>query len=596
MKRTGLSKYKESFSLTLLTSRCDYTIIRTIDKYEILLVSFDDMKYRHKILQLIKEIEVGEFIINRHGVFYRDVRDEVEERILVCSPLLVTGITRNKDGNDWGKLLVFADPEGHEKQYHMSSSKGQNVVISDLVHRGLVLSSNSRSRHLLAQYLRSAPSPRMMLSSSMPGWVKHSFVLPYRSFGPDEVVYSGDGNTGFGVQGNWKNNVGKLCSGNSRLIFAASVAFAAPLMRVMNIEGGGFHFRGDSSKGKTTALQVAASVCGKVATSPGEDSYLLNWKSTANSFEEVAQSHNDCLMVIDELGQADAKTVGDICYMLANGQGKARMGHAKRSWRVMFITSGEISLAEQMARAGEKVMIGQEIRLLEISTDCSAEQGLFEDVHRSKTPAEFSNRIKRATANHYGTPLQKFLEHLTSNTEAVETRCRSYMDVFLKSVLPPNATGVVPRAALRFALVAAAGELATRLKLTGWRKGEAFRAAKKCFGSWMEHHRTFDPVAMAVDRVQRFIMENNAKFEIVGGNVRLNGSKVGYQKKDRFLILPNVFRDSVCAGADPEAVANALEHAGYLNTSGPNRKKKQERIQGQLGYFYSVPGSILKAE
>ena len=536
----------------------------------------------------------GEFVINKHGVFYLDARNEVEERILVCSPLLVIAITRNKDGNDWGKLLVFSDPEGHPKQYHMASSKGQNIVISDLVHRGLVLSSHHRSRNLLAQYLRSTPSDRMMLSSSMPGWVKNSFVLPYASFGPDEVVFSGDPNTGFGTQGNWKNNVGKLCSGNSRLVFAASVAFAAPLMRVVGIEGGGFHFKGRSSKGKTTALQVAASVCGKVATSPGEDSYLLNWKSTSNSFEEVAQSHNDCLMVIDEIGQADPKTVGEICYMLANGQGKARMGHAKRSWRVMFITSGEISLAEQMAKAGEKAMIGQEIRLLEISTDCSTEHGLFENIHSSKTAAEFSNRIKAATANHFGTPLQRFLEHLTSNTEAVETRCRAYMDSFLKAVLPENATGVVPRAALRFALVAAAGELATKLKLAGWKKGEAFRAAKKCFASWLEHHKTFDPVAMAVDRVQRFILENNAKFEIVGGNVRLNGSKVGYQKKGQFLILPHVFQDSVCAGTSAEAVADALEHAGFLNTSGPNRKKKQERIEGQLGYFYSVPATIMQ--
>jgi putative DNA primase/helicase len=519
----------------------------------------------------------------------------VEERIPVCSPLLVNAITRNKDGHDWGKLLVFSDPEGSKKTYHMASSKNHNVIISDLVHRGLVLSSHSRSRHLLAQYLRSAPSQNMMLSSSMPGWVKNSFVLPYDSFGPDEVVFSGDPNIGFGTQGNWKSNVGKFCRGNSRLVFAASVAFAAPLMRVVGIEGGGFHFRGLSSKGKTTALQVAASVCGKVATGPGEDSYLLNWKSTANSFEETAQAHNDCVMVIDELGQADPKAVGDICFMLANGQGKARMGQAKRSWRVMFITSGEISLAEHMGKAGVETMIGQEVRLLEIATDVS-EQGLFENIHSSKTPADFSNRIKAATANHYGVAFKRFLSHLTSNTEAVEASCRAYMESFVQAVMPQNATGVVPRAALRFALVAAAGEIATELKLTGWRKGESFRAAKKCFASWMEHRKKFDPIAMAVDRVQKFITENNSRFELVGGDVRLNGSKVGYQKKGKFLILPDVFRDSVCAGTNAEIVADALERAGFLETSGPNRKKKQERIDGQLSYFYSVPDSILKAE
>ena len=429
----------------------------------------------------------------------------------------------------------------------------------------------------------------------MPGWVKNSFVLPYASFGSDEVLFSGDANTGFACQGNWKRNVGKLCIGNSRLVFAASVAFAAPLMRVMGVEGGGFHFRGLSSKGKTTGLQVAASVCGKVATSPGDDSYLLNWKSTENAFEQVAQAHNDCLMAIDELGQADPKTVGDVCYTLANGQGKARMGSAKRSWRVLFLTSGEVSLAEQMSRAGVETMVGQEVRLLEVGSDVGA-SGLFENIHSAKTPADFANQLKAATANHFGTPLKRFLEHLTSDTGSIESKCRTYIDEFIKSVVPKNASGVVPRAALRFALVAAAGQIATEMRLTGWKKGEAFLATQKCFASWMEHRKSFDPVAMSVDRVQKFILENNSRFERVGGNVRLNGSKVGYQKKGKFLILPEVFRDVVCAGTNPESIADALERAGYLQTSGPNRKKKQERIDGQLGYFYSVPDSILKAE
>lgn len=547
------------------------------------------------LLAYKQEIVVGGFIINNKGLFYKDLRDEAEERILICSPLIVKAITRNKDGYDWGKLLLFTDPENKKKQYHMASSKNPNIIIADLVHRGLVLASHSRARILLAQYLRSASSPVKMLSSSMPGWVKNNFVLPYGSFGPEEVVFSGDPNTGFGCQGNWKHNVGKLCGGNSRLIFSASVAFAAPLLRVVSLEGGGFHLRGLSSRGKTTALLVAASVCGKIATGPGEDSYLLNWKSTANSFEEVAQSHNDCVMVIDELGQADAKTVGDICYSLANGQGKARMGQPKRSWRVLFITSGEISLAEHMSKAGVETMVGQEVRLLEIGTDVS-DAGLFENIHSSKTPANFSNRIKAATSNHFGTPLKRFLEHLTSNTEAMESDCRTQMDSFLLAVMPSNPTGVIPRAALRFALVAAAGELATRLKLTGWKKGEAFRAAKKCFVSWLDHHKTFDPVAMAVNRVQNFISTNHSKFELVGGNLRLNGSKFGYQKKNSYLILPHVFRDLVCAGTSPENVADALERAGYLTTSGPNRKKRQMRIDGELQYFYSVPDSILKAE
>src|SRR3712207_8019446 len=39
--------------------------------------------------------------------------------------------------------------------------------------------------------------------------------------------------------------------GNSRLVFALSIAFAAPLLYPTSSESGGFHFRGQSSTGKT---------------------------------------------------------------------------------------------------------------------------------------------------------------------------------------------------------------------------------------------------------------------------------------------------------------------------------------------------------
>jgi uncharacterized protein (DUF927 family) len=60
----------------------------------------------------------------------------------------------------------------------------------------------------------------------------------------------------------WRAEVASLCSGNTRLLFAVSVCFAAPMLYPIGGESGGFHFRSNSSDGKTTALRVAASVCG----------------------------------------------------------------------------------------------------------------------------------------------------------------------------------------------------------------------------------------------------------------------------------------------------------------------------------------------
>jgi uncharacterized protein (DUF927 family) len=162
-----------------------------------------------------------------------------------------------------------------------------------------------------------------------------------------------------------------------------------------------------------------------------------------------------------------------------------------------------------------------------------------------------------------------------------------------KRLLPPNATGEVPRAIRRFAVVAAAGEIATEHGITGWKPGEAIAAAEKCFLAWMQHRRTFDPVAKAVDRVKAFISLNMDRFEVAGKEPV--GESVGYKKKSDYLIPPDVFENNVCAGADHKAVAQCLESAGYLNTSGKNRLKKQERIGGKLEYVYSIKASILDA-
>jgi hypothetical protein len=109
----------------------------------------------------------------------------------------------------------------------------------------------------------------------------------------------------------------------------------------------------------------------------------------------------------------------------------------------------------------------------------------------------------------------------------------------------------------------------------------------------MEYRRTFDPVAKAVDRVRQFVLDNEDRIEVVGGDALTE--KVGYKKKGSYLIFPEVFRDEVCAGTKPENIARCLENAGYLNTSGTNRLTKQERISGALAYYYSVSDRILEA-
>lgn len=102
-------------------------------------------------------------------------------------------------------------------------------------------------------------------------------------------------------------------------MFAISVAFAGTLAGITGEDSGGFHLRGKSSTGKSTALKVAASVWGHPAT------YVRQWRATSNGLEGLAALHaDDGLLILDELEQVDPKEAGEVAYMLGNGQGKAR--------------------------------------------------------------------------------------------------------------------------------------------------------------------------------------------------------------------------------------------------------------------------------
>jgi putative DNA primase/helicase len=104
-------------------------------------------------------------------------------------------------------------------------------------------------------------------------------------------------------------------------------------------------------------MKVAASVFG------GAD-YAQNWHVTDNSLEATAQKYSDALLVLDELGQADSKLVGNITYMLSNEKGKGRATQnatAKKiaTWRLIFISDGELSLRRKWQRPEKSLKVAK---------------------------------------------------------------------------------------------------------------------------------------------------------------------------------------------------------------------------------------------
>ncbi|WP_257288533.1 DUF927 domain-containing protein, partial [Endozoicomonas sp. SESOKO2] len=153
-----------------------------------------------------------------------------------------------------------------------------------------------------------------------------------------------------GTLQDWQKRVADPCKGNPLLMFAAMSALAGPLLKLCRGESAGFHFYGATSGGKTTLLQVAASVWGD-GTDPQEGAdhtSIRKWHSTGNALEATAQMHNDMTLCLDEVGQVEPGDLGNIIYMLSGGQPKGRSqieGGLKKqvTWRLLFLSNGELT-------------------------------------------------------------------------------------------------------------------------------------------------------------------------------------------------------------------------------------------------------------
>lgn len=417
------------------------------------------------------------YLVNDEGIYYIDPKTGPS---FLSSPFKVTAATREIDGTVWGRDLEVCSPDGshHEVIIPMSElADGGTVLAGVLLVLGVRVNPNRFSKERLALWVQMQMHQNIYVTSRV-GWHEASFVLPERTIGPPDspvVKYHGPGGAAHryhakGMLSEWKDKIARLCVGNSRLVFALSLAFVGALLKIVEQEPGGFHYRGASSTGKTTGLAVAGSVWGG-----GPKGFTQTWRATSNGLEAVAEMSNDTFLCLDEIGQVSPDETGRVAYMLAIGQGKVRMTkdirvRAPMLWSVVFLSTGEISLADHMMSAGHQVRAGQEARLIDVPADAGKGMGVFEDIHDSSSPDQFANRLTSAASNYYGTASIAFLERLVLDRDRVATAASGFIAKFLETHVNPKAAGEIFRAARRFGLVAFAGECASDMGITGWPK------------------------------------------------------------------------------------------------------------------------------
>ena len=585
------------------------------------------------------------FTVNDSGVWHAGVDKEGQPKApqWVCSRLDVQALTRDQDGAGWGYLLAFADPLGKPKQWAMPArmlSGDGGEYRAALLNMGLRIAPSPAARNLLTQYIQTRQPGEFASCTDRIGWHGRAFVLPHETIGDDaeRIVFQSESqmeNT-FRVKHDaaaWRDRIGALCVGNSRLVFAVACAFAGPLLRRVGMESGGFHIRGDSSSGKTTALRLAASVY-------GGPSYMQRWRTTDNALEAIAAQHCDSLLILDELAQVEGKVAGECAYMLANEQSKARATRngaprARLSWRLLFLSAGELGLADHMAEGMKRTRTGQEVRMADIPADAGAGLGAFEDLHDFAGGAAFSSHLAREAQVCHGAPGRAFIEWACTHSDSLPKRLRTAVQTLAREWIPQGASGQVERVGARFALVGVAGELATEAGLTGWPAGESERGARACFDAWLAArggagngevvamlravrrflethgdgrfamwHRAADdhaPKTLQRAGVRRMLNADGEPIKSDPEHQREYGERMpatlGEGVSFEYFVLAETFKAAICQGFDHVAVCRVLAAHGCLTVRESDRYTISTRLPG-IGKVrcYQIPPAIFELD
>jgi putative DNA primase/helicase len=575
------------------------------------------------------------FQVRDNGVWFcgRDREGKAASPIWLCSRLDIETGVRDFSGVGFGLLLEFPDMLGLPQEWVMPKrllAGDGNEIRSVLLSMGLDIAPGAAARALLTRYIQGRkPAMPYARTTDRTGWHKADsggavYVMPKQTIcgtGSERVIYQSDSameNTfrSAGTLDLWRSKVAALCVGNSRLAFSVSCAFAGVLLRWVGGESGGFHFRGDGSGGKSTAQKVAASVF-------GGESFKQSWRATDNALESIAAQHCDALLILDELKEVDAKQAGEVAYMLGNEQGKARatrtaLPKPRLTWKMLYLSSGEISLAQHIASAGKTIHAGQLTRMADIPADAGAGLGVFENLHGVDGGAAFSLLIKGAAARHYGCAGVAFIQHVIDTQDGIAQRTKQAIDAIASAWLPEASSGQVHRVGGRFALVAAAGELATTAGLTGWPEGEATRAAKACFDAWLSArggngnaeeyamlaqvrnfiqlhgagrftwwHRAGDdhaPNTLSRAGYRRMVTPEGKAIKANADHQREYGERISdgdaEQTAVEYFVFPEVFDKELCQGFDPMAVKRLLRDKAHLEPATGGRFERRERLPG----------------
>jgi putative DNA primase/helicase len=546
----------------------------------------------------------SKYEVNEHGLFYHTQKNGEPYSYRISSPIFVEAISLDGLGSNYGRYLKFQTRLGEWKNIYipMTILADKSFALQrELLNEGCDIDFDRYQD--LNRYISTADTDKVVEISTKNGWMSNDcFVMPHKTIGEQNIFYQGfQSNNPYSEHGSiedWRQQISEYCRGNTMLMFSISTALAAPLLKMSGIpNGGGFHFFGASSKGKSTLSLITASLYGKPLD------FMKSWRTTTNALEATAEQYNDCVLVLDEISQSDGRDLGNAIYTLANGKGKARSdrnGAAKniKKWQIMMMSNGERSIDSHCE--SDKSPVGQMIRLLNIPI--FGQYGVFNELHDKKDGREFSEYLSHTCQNNYGTAGILWLEKLIKNKPEIKVLLDEMTNHFIKKATKAKLGKLSSqhlRAIKLFALVALAGELSGIYGVTTWEKDESINAAFECFMQWKKYHGNTEgdiEQTQILRLIKNYVdLHGNSRFQEVA-NAGLDGKSIymqaGYKRwageeKGYIYLFNRTALQEALSGHDFSFGIRTLIEQRWL-TPASDRPDTQHRINKQQKRFYQI--------
>lgn len=542
----------------------------------------------------------------RNGLYWVEPKEKsgeiTEVESLLCSALEVVGV--GIDDNRTRYLVLRWRALGAKEE------TTQAIPLADIGERegwrtlkagGLYVTTKSGLRATLADWLQSqAHKGEVWRIAQATGWQCGAYLMPDGDIiGTPEipVLFNGrssaaSGYTTSGTAESWRDSVAHLAGGNYSMMTGIAAALAAPLIGLAGADGFGIHFYEQSSAGKTTTANVAASLYGN------PDVLRLTWYGTALGLANEAAAHNDALMPLDEIGQgADPVEVYKSAYALFNGTGKlqgAKEGGNRelKRWRTVAISTGEVDLETFIAGAGRKAKAGQLVRLLNIPLSKAVR------FHGHESGKHHADALKDAYQSHHGAAGRAWVQWLADHQQEAVNAVRKAEERW-RRIIPADYGEQVHRVGARFAILEAA--LMAGRVITGWDEQTCRDAIQYSFNAWIREFGTGNKEhQQIIEQTEAFLnahgLSRFAPFPYDPGSLPI-ANLAGYRQKGVhdadpvvFYTFPAAFEKEIAQGFNAKMFAEVLKNAGMLTppNTGRGYQRKSPRIDGRQINVYVI--------